>query len=438
MQPEPARLPVPPQNAREFFKAYPGIRGLPGLDDPSTLATGDLFETLRTSSTAVNEQLARLFAHIDSNIQTGLRQFEEKRNQLDITADSLEAEARRNKDLQDMLAELRRAPGSANAPGLAVPASGGAATPATTRDASPAPMFREAPLPPSTRPRGAEPPVFSGQQTKPLERQEAYLNWRSQITYKLAIDRHTFPTAAERIVYVSQRLAGDPLSRVRRHVDGVATHMTSSPDQWPTPWRDYGDLFRYLDPVYVTIDTVARAAREFESLRQGNNTPFADFLSTFVRLADFASRDNRARVEALRQKINVRLQNALVSLVERPGVEEFDAWVRLLQNLTNNLDDRDYRTKTHAPLSATTAWGGDATPGDPMDLDKLGLVNGHICEEERARRRANNLCMFCGKPGHYALACRARAAKGKGNDKEAKKLASGSELKTGDTKAGKE
>jgi hypothetical protein len=50
-----------------------------------------------------------------------------------------------------------------------------------------------------------------------------------------------------------------------------------------------------------------------------------------------------------------------------------------------------------------------AAGAKPAYADKLDS-SGHINEAERERRKKNNLCLYCGKPGHIAQNCRAKAS----------------------------
>ena len=42
-------------------------------------------------------------------------------------------------------------------------------------------------------------------------------------------------------------------------------------------------------------------------------------------------------------------------------------------------------------------------PEDPMQLDAIRPRT--LSTSEKERRRANNLCLYCGGPGHFAQSC---------------------------------
>ena len=105
--------------------------------------------------------------------------------------------------------------------------------------------------------------------------------------------------------------------------------------------------------------------------------------------------------------------------------QPFDDFVQLCIRLDNAWRARQQEKKsntasssntkkpaqTGAKNSATTATSTGTHPG-PMDL-AASRHRGPLTDAEKAYRRANNLCSYCGKPGHYAAACPATLKKGK-------------------------
>ena len=62
----------------------------------------------------------------------------------------------------------------------------------------------------------------------------------------------------------------------------------------------------------------------------------------------------------------------------------------------------------HAPATSRTApktspFTATGTHSGPMDL--AAGTRRKLTDEEKAYRRANNLCLFCRKPGHFAAVC---------------------------------
>jgi hypothetical protein len=69
---------------------------------------------------------------------------------------------------------------------------------------------------------------------------------------------------------------------------------------------------------------------------------------------------------------------------------------------TNNLTlEPPKPSSSPAAPQPSTATG---TQSGPMDLS-AGRRKGPLSDKEKAHRRANNLCMYCGKSGHFASTC---------------------------------
>ena len=143
------------------------------------------------------------------------------------------------------------------------------------------------------------------------------------IKVKLALDQNAFPKPSDRLLYVASRLSGDAYTRIRNQISNIADSPNA--DQWPSHWRDYTDLLEYLDPVYIIVDVAVQAQSRFETLFQGQNMDFADFISTFNKLANKCKFDNTAKVRFLHQKVNAALQDRLASVVNPPANDDFEA-----------------------------------------------------------------------------------------------------------------
>jgi len=252
------------------------------------------------------------------------------------------------------------------------------------------------------RARGTDPKYFDGQTSDPRRRQEEYVNWKSTLANKLTLDRHAYPSPLDRILYTAQRLTGDAYATIRDHIDDIS-HNPDIPEIWL--FDDWEDITKHLDTIYITHDAYAQALRDFASLTMKGRT-YPDFISTLIRLGNLAKKDNREKVEALRSKIAKPYRDATVGNTALPAIDDFNAWVTLFRGIHNNISDNDYRTRTGTAPTPTT--NTPTTDPNAMDLSAAGFRRGQLTAEERQRRRDNNLCMYCGKPGHWTPRCPSR------------------------------
>ena len=75
----------------------------------------------------------------------------------------------------------------------------------------------------------------------------------------------------------------------------------------------------------------------------------------------------------------------------------------LAQNVANKKGNTGDKTASSGSNMSNTNTSG--TPKPPSDLaSKLG-ANGRLTQQERPCHMDQNLCLFCGKPGHMAKDC---------------------------------
>lgn len=299
--------------------------------------------------------------------------------------------------------------------GLTVP---GGLTPATSTPGTP--RF-PSPTPSLARPRGADPPVFKGEPAPTraaiVARQEEFTNWRSLLAVKLVMDRDAYPSPVDRILYTASCLGGDAYQQIRSKIDAI-TSNADDPSQWAEV-QDYCDILKDLNRAYITIDVTAEARRNFDILKmepdKGPKRHYSDFITSFIKLSDLADYDDTHKVKALRDKVSRALSAALVSITDRPANDDFTGWVEMFRQLQCNIDDNLSRNNPWYDSKPNRGGSGNGGGGgDPMDLSKIGEgPRPPLTDDERHRRRQENLCMYCGRSGHYFINCRARKAAGK-------------------------
>ena len=122
--------------------------------------------------------------------------------------------------------------------------------------------------------------------------------------------------------------------------------------------------------------------------------------------------DDTTQRHDLKRGLNHEMLNALATY-PAPKDEQFDAYVERLNELDCRLRALWVQTPNHqghlhqhstpkdTTSNTTTTYGTDA---GPMNLS-AGVAKTCITAAERARRRAQGLCMYCGGIGHFAANC---------------------------------
>jgi Zinc knuckle len=267
-----------------------------------------------------------------------------------------------------------------------------------------------------------DPDTFSGEGTDTVKRHTEYMTWRSKIQIRWTQDSHEFPSELRKILHVMGLLSDSAYLAVKAETDKV---LANPSDQTAWKWQTGQELLDHLDTKYGTFDLVAEALRKFGELEQADKfASFTDFITEFSILADRATLDNATKVRSLNDKVSGKIRRALVNQAVKPDRTDWDAWVKLVQALAENIADDEHRQKlrnknnTNHSHNASSGSQNQQTGrtvsqgGSAMDLDGVSIAR--VSHEEMAFRMANGLCKRCGKPGHIAVNCPLRDGRGRG------------------------
>jgi hypothetical protein len=261
------------------------------------------------------------------------------------------------------------------------------------------------------RPKLAEltdPPKFGGNR-KDLR------TFIAQLRLKLHGNTQSFPTMQHRLSYAVGRLEGVAFEQILPYIEDNAVNLD-----------DIDALIKILEDAFGDPDRVATATRELRNLRQANRE-FSLYFADFQRLSAETEWNESAKKDALQNGLCEELKDALTLLIEE---EEYSAFVKQLQRLDNKLRARQAdkkkggansgksgsapaRSTAPIPKTSSTSGGHPTQTGSgyygpaPMDLSE----GKHISEEEKASRKAEGRCFYCGGVGHIARNCPNRPKK---------------------------
>ena len=137
-------------------------------------------------------------------------------------------------------------------------------------------------------------------------------------------------------------------------------------------------------------------------------------------LSPFLGFDERTRISFFKKGLNGELKNVLSYQITLPDI--FDEFVRGCINIDNqiraNKKARDSIPGTQggqfAPPPTTSTSTG--THSGPMDLFRAryrSQKRGPVTDQEKKRRRDNNLFLYCGSSSHWATQCSHKQSRGK-------------------------
>jgi hypothetical protein len=272
-------------------------------------------------------------------------------------------------------------------PAKAVPAIAAAeAPPAATRSTSSTRLSERLP----------DPAIFEGDR-------KDFRRFQSKIYQKMKTNADRFPTAAERMSYVTNRLEGPAYAQILPYIlDGEC--------QLP----DYTDVLRILERAYGDPNRVNNARKELFRLKQ-QNREFAAFYAEFQRLALEGEVHEDSQVTLLEAALSRELKNQLTS-VDAPdhSIHQFAAFLQKLENKRRYYSDlsefRSLRNAHHtqnvrhpAPKAPTTTTVqtkvSTATNTDAIDLSTTRHRPKPFGRKERGE------CYRCGSKDHLVVQC---------------------------------
>lgn len=246
-----------------------------------------------------------------------------------------------------------------------------------------------------------------------------------QLRRKLAGNNDHYPDTQHQLYYAIGLLEGPALAQVVAKTDNGQVHF-----------EDIDAFYTFLRKAFGDPDRKATAQRELNGIKQANKE-FSVFYADFSRLAAESGFDEYALKFLLEQSISAELSDLML---HHDTPDEYQKYVDLLQNLdsrhranvaknkkiarpffrapysSSGSTSPSTTSRASSPALSVSSFGSYRAPSTvlspsdsasnlgprPMDLSAARVPTS---EEEKDRRRANGLCLYCGLSGHGAERC---------------------------------
>ncbi|SLM35673.1 hypothetical protein LPUS_05027 [Lasallia pustulata] len=160
-------------------------------------------------------------------------------------------------------------------------------------------------------------PVFTGETTDGKDISLKFEPWVLHIHDKLQMNHDHFKTDAAKTAYVFTCLSGNAMNHINSYCAGDPNHFKTSDSVLNALWE-----------IYNNPNRQENAQISFCELRQDTKTPFLQFFSEFIRLAQYLQFPDIVLIEDLKEKVLPRMQK-----VFSESSEDFNTLTKLKDRL---------------------------------------------------------------------------------------------------------
>lgn len=266
------------------------------------------------------------------------------------------------------------------------------------------------------------PEAFTGDGNDLAKRTEDFKHWRQRVRTVWIDHPKQFRTERTKLTYFLTVLGGSALRGISKRLERV-TEFPGDPTKWA--WESADAVISELAEQYETFDEKTDALKKMTDLKQeGDYADYDRFAAYFTNLSTTLEWDDRTKVMQFELRLCGKLKKAIADKDDMPDDDDFTGWVARCRKITNRQATSAALSKMGQGLKTPVNPGnnnGNANSGkkennkgDPMDLDAITLAISRLSQEEVTYRRANHLCLNCGKPGHVWRECRSKPASSRG------------------------
>lgn len=291
---------------------------------------------------------------------------------------------------------------------------------------------------PSFKPKVNVPDKFDGTRKKLTE-------FLTTLDIYLGLRASDFRTESDKLLFSASYLSGRAFDWIQPQLATYQQNLRSGLTTTTGPFVSYDAFVQELKSTFGDIDEVATAERDIKHLRQ--TTSASVYSAEFMRITSHLNWNNDSLVAIYYSGLKDTIKDYLM-VHGRPSL--LQDLITLSVQIDNRLFERQREKRSNNILNSRPQYvpRTAAPAGDPMDIDAVSVKRptnpspssapgsgqrGPLTDQERQFRRSNNLCLYCGKPGHNVSGCAALKQRPRAHNASAAHLDSSSQEESKNT-----
>jgi hypothetical protein len=243
-------------------------------------------------------------------------------------------------------------------------------------------------------PKVSKPETYSGERDK-------YSDFIAQLHLVFNTDKSAFSNDVARISYAGNLLCGPARKWFTPHINE---------ENGTISFASWAQFIRRFCASFQDSDAKSSAEPQLLGMKQGTE-PCTSYHARFVSYMAIFEWDEKSQIATFRRGLRDEVKDLLVGR-DTPDTFDDSEYVSLCIRLDNSCTEREQDRQDSRGQTTRFSIKSDSNPGPstavgthsgPMDIS--AGRRGPLSRKERSHRKANNLCMYCGKNGRFASTC---------------------------------
>lgn len=229
---------------------------------------------------------------------------------------------------------------------------------------------------------------------------QLYRGFVNQVKLILQLHPRRYPNDQAKVGLIGTLLTGTALSWFSPLIE-TNSHLL----------HDFSGFLMELEATFGNADKARTSATKIRALLQGSK-PAATYASEFRLLACDLNWGESALINQFQIGLRENVKDLLLTLSDPQSLSEA---IQQAIRCDNRLYERRQQSRTLQSFRYPSQFTSNRYPpnsqpttsldiaNDPMQIDMLRHKK--LSPEEKLRRQKENLCLYCGEPGHIARMC---------------------------------